>query len=147
MNRAARVVTITLGLMGVGAVAGALCGAVIPPVVLLLTSRSSRFFSAGTGQLAVVGAAFGALGGAVAGPAVAWGLLRRAPLGKAMLWGAVGTVIGAVVGEWLAPFNPYSRAIPGVIAGAMLGFIGASVALRLRLGRTRPSSSKASNVR
>ena len=69
MARPNRVVSVTVRLIGLGAVAGAVCGAVIPLVVVLLT---------GPGNLSVLGravalsAGFGAVVGSVAGPAVAW---------------------------------------------------------------------------
>jgi hypothetical protein len=104
---------------------------VIPVGVVLLTSRYGDVILPGVGLLAAVGAGFGALVGSVAGPAVAWGLLRRVPLGKAVLWSAAGTVAGALVGDLVAPLNPYTWGMPGVIAGGILGFLVASTALRL----------------
>ena len=52
-----------------------------------------------------------------------WALLRCVPLGRAIVVTAIGTFIGAVVGEFLNPFNPYAHTIPGVIGGALLGFV------------------------
>jgi presenilin-like A22 family membrane protease len=48
-----------------------------------------------------------------------------------LLWTAVGTVSGAVVGEWIWPLDPYGRGLPGVIRGALLGFLIAVIALRV----------------
>ena len=135
MAQPRRILGVTLGLVGLGALAGAACGAVIPLGIVLLTRRYGDVIAPGVGLLAALGAGFGALVGSVAGPAVAWGLLRRVPLGKAVLWGAVGTVAGALVGELLAPFSPFSRVMPGVIAGSILGFLIASTGLRLHAGR------------
>ena len=135
MAQARRILAVTLGLVGLGAVAGAVCGVLIPVGVVLLTGRYGDVPAPGLGLLATLGAGFGALVGGVAGPAVAWGLLRRVPLGRAALWSAVGTVAGALVGELLAPFNPYSRVMPGVIACGIVGFLIASTGLRLHSGR------------
>ncbi len=126
-----RSLRVTLCLVGLGAVAGAACGAMIPVGIVLVTSRYGNVILPGMGFLAAVGAGFGALVGSVVGPAVGWGLLRRAPLGKAVLWSAAGTVAGAVVGDLLAPLNPYTWGMPGVVAGGILGCFVASAALRL----------------
>jgi hypothetical protein len=85
----------------------------------------------------------------VAGPAAAWGLLRRVPLGKAVLWGAAGTVAGALAGELLAPLNPYTWVMPGVIPGSILGLLTASAGLRLHTGRAarRAPAPEPPNVR
>jgi hypothetical protein len=144
-----RVVGVTLGLMGLGALAGAACGAAIPPGVVLLTGHLRDLLTPDVARLMALGAGFGAVVGGVAGPAVAWGLLRHVSLGKAVLWAAAGTVAGALVGEFLAPFNPYSRVMPGVIAGGLAGLLAASAALRLLAGRATPRAPvpKPPNVR
>ena len=132
MARPNRVVSVTVRLIGLGAVAGAVCGAVIPLVVVLLT---------GPGNLSVLGravalsAGFGAVVGSVAGPAVAWGLLRRVTLGRAVLWGTAGTVLGAVVGELNAPRTSFIAVMSWVVVGGVLGLVAASVILRARFGR------------
>ena len=131
MAQPRRILGVTLGLIGLGALTGAACGAVIPVAVVLLTGHYGDVIAPGVGPLAALGAGFGALVGSVAGPTVGWGLLRRVPLGMAALWSAAGTVAGALVGELLAPFDAYSRVMPGVIAGGILGFLIASTALRL----------------
>ena len=144
-----RVVGVTLGLVGLGALAGAACGAVVPAGVVLLTGHLRDLVIPSVTRLMLLGAGFGAVVGAVAGPAVAWGLLRRVPLGKAVLWAGTGTVVGALAGELLAPLNPYSRVLPGVIVGGLAGFLGASVTLRLlaaRAGR-RASTRQPPKVR
>jgi hypothetical protein len=148
MDRRERVLSITLTLVGLGAVGGALCGAIIPPGIMLVTGYPEELLMPGLGRLMALGAGFGALAGGVAGPAVAWGLLRRVPLGKAVLWAVTGTVIGALIGELLVPFNPYGPMM-GVIVGGILGFSGASVGLRLIAGRSRPRAGlpKLPNVR
>jgi hypothetical protein len=87
-----------------------------------------------------LGAMAGAGAGIVGAPALAWGLLRRVPLGRAILVTGLGTIVGAVVGELLNPFNPYALTIPGVIAGGLAGFLTAGVALRLITRRDSSSS-------
>ena len=78
--------------------------------------------------------AIGAIAGAIGAPLVGFGLLRRVPLGRSILFTASGAIVGASLGEWIRPWNPYSRAVPGVILGALLGFLVAGIALRLWAG-------------
>ena len=147
MARSRRILGVTLDLVGLSALAGAACGAVIPVAALFMTGRYD-IIAYDAGRLTAFGAVVGALMGGVAGPAAAWGLLRRVPLGQAVLWGAAGTVVGALVGELLAPLNPYTRAMPGVIPGSILGLLTASAGLRLYAGRAARQApvSKPPNV-
>ena len=137
MDRRERIRSVTRTLVGLGAAGGALCGAVIPPGIMLVTGYPEELLMPGLGQLMAIGAGFGAVAGGVAGPVVAWGLLRHVPLGKAVLWAATGTVIGALAGELLVPYNHHIPMM-GIIVGGILGFGGASIALRLIAGRSRP---------
>jgi hypothetical protein len=57
-----------------------------------------------------------------------------------MLVTALGTILGAVVGESARGFNPYPRTIPGVIAGTLVGFLLSGIALRLLAQRAGASS-------
>jgi hypothetical protein len=148
MAQSRRILGVTLGLVGLGALAGAACGAAIPVAALLLTGRYD-IIARDAGLLTALGAGCGAVAGGVAGPAAAWGLLRRVPLGKAVLWGAAGTVAGALAGELLAPLNPYTWVMPGVIPGSILGLLTASAGLRLHTGRAarRAPAPEPPNVR
>ena len=136
MDRRERIRSVTRTLVGLGAAGGALCGAVIPPGIMLVTGYPEELLMPGLGQLMAIGAGLGAVAGGVAGPVVAWGLLRHVPLGKAVLWAATGTVIGALAGELLVPYNHHIPMM-GIIVGGILGFGGASIALRLIAGRSR----------
>jgi uncharacterized membrane-anchored protein YhcB (DUF1043 family) len=40
-------------------------------------------------------------------------------------------IVGSLFGEWIDPFKPYSYAIPGVVRGAVVGFVVGVVLLRL----------------
>jgi hypothetical protein len=131
-DRPFRIVLVTAGLCGAGAVVGAICSAAAVSLIAAieggvgsLTSRELR------GLLGIAGA-FGAVVGMIGAPALSWALLRRVPLGRAMLFTAIGTVMGAVGGELTRPLNPYARTVPAVLVGAFLGFIGAGVLARLR---------------
>lgn len=124
--RARRIVLVTAGLMGVGAVAGALCGAAAATVVGAIHGWRSTIVS--LGETIAVGAIFGAMVGAIAAPVISWVLLRRVPLGRAIAGTAVGTVAGAAAGELLAPRGP--DAILGGFAGFVLAALCLHVAAR-----------------
>src|ERR1051326_1958614 len=133
--RLERVVAVTAGLALTGAVAGAFCAAVAVTVIVLIEAKVTFISSAEFLQLLGIVAAVGAATGVVAAPALAWGLLRRIPLGRAILVTSVGTIIGLILGEMLFPLNPYRKVIPGAILGGWLGFLLAGVALRVRSRR------------
>ena len=114
-----KVVVVTVALMIVGTVVGALTSVLALAAVLMLRG------SPGAPQLlaAVMMAAYaGAAIGAVMAPVVAWILLRRVPLWRAITQTALGTLIGAVV---------CSFTIPGPIVGAIIGFTLAAIRLRI----------------
>jgi hypothetical protein len=134
-NSAERVVAVTAGLALTGALAGALCATVAVTVIVFIETKSAFIFSADFFRLVGMVAAVGAAMGIVAAPALAWGLLRRVPLGRAILVTCVGTIIGVVLGEMLFPLNPYRNVIPGAILGGWSGFLLAGVALRVHSGR------------
>ena len=135
VSRFTDVTFITAALSVGGGVVGAFCAATAVAVIAAIEGDAGSLSSAATLRLTGFAAGAGALTGAVGAPALAWALLRRVPLGRAVQVTAVGTVIGAVVGEVLNPLNPYARMIPGVIGGALLGFVGAGVGLRIAIGR------------
>ena len=121
MGRLVRVIEVTAGLSATGAAVGALCGAAA--VSLMVPFRT------GPGALLTlaVAAAVGTVIGAVAAPLAGWGLLRRVPLGRAIGYGALGTVLGALAGSWGGPV--------GAFAGALVGFGAASARLAVRARR------------
>jgi len=147
MVRLRRILAVTVGVVGAGAVVGALCGVVLASLALLLTASINELMSRDTAVFLGLCATVGGVVGGITSPIVAWGLLRRVPLGRAIVWGAVGTMLGGVIGEWLSPTNLHSGTVPGVIVGGFLGFVAASIAVRKASGRAaRTSSTEASNV-
>lgn len=124
--RFGRVVTVTLSIALTGAIIGAVVGA-----ALLLAWASLGFVIAAKGPPAfLLGAAGGAVLGAVLAPIAAWIFLRRVPLGKALLQTTLGTAIGAAIG--LALDRAGIRAltwVPAGFAGALAGFVISAVRL------------------
>jgi hypothetical protein len=138
--RLARATIVTAGLAMTGAVIGGLCGASAMLAVAVIEEGLHVLPSREFLSILGLGAMAGAGAGIVGAPALAWGLLRRVPLGRAIVVTGLGTIGGAVVGELLNPINPYALTIPGVIAGGLAGFLTAGVALRLTARRDSSSS-------
>ena len=129
-----RVLTVTLGLVGTGAVVGAVCGAFALAVVLTLTGTPHVLLDP---ELYALGGAFGAVTGAVFAPAMSWLLLRRVPLGRAIAHTAVGAVLGGAIGFFLPVLSFGLGLVPGFLWG---GLLGATVAAaRLRLVSSKPT--------
>ena len=136
-----RVAVVTLGLALCGAVMGAVCATIA--VSLALITHSPHEFLSGFAPppLLLAAGLAGAAMGAVSAPILAFGILRRVPLGRAIVLTALGTIAGAVVGEMVAPVNPYAAGwTPGIVRGALLGFVMAGVILRLTVRRPGPSA-------
>src|SRR5690242_19134315 len=131
VNRLSRIVDVTAGLAVAGAVGGAVSGALIAALLMVIRAGFATFFSLGT--LVALGAAavVGTLIGLVAGPLLSWGILRRVPLGKALLATAIGTVSGAVLGELVWPSNPHMIGLPRAFLGGFVGFVVGGVVARL----------------
>ena len=123
MTRLERIVVVTLGLMGAGAIVGAVAGGVALAFSLLITQPGISV--AGF----VFGAYVGAQLGAITAPILAWMLLRRVPLGRMFLGCSTGTAVGGVVG-WVT--TTAGAAVLNGLAGAVIGCIAAAVALRYR---------------
>ena len=135
-ERIARVAVVTAGLSVSGGVVGAVCATAAVGVIATAESGFASLASgAGLGLLGIAAGA-GAVVGMVGAPLLGWGLLRRVPLGRAIVITALGTVFGAVCGQLLNPLNPYSHVVPGVIGGALAGFVVAGVWLRATVRRT-----------
>jgi hypothetical protein len=142
MNSRSRVFYVVVGLSACGAVVGALCA--IAAVTVALATRSPADAASFLAPSPIMGAIaqLGATIGAVGAPALAFGLLRRVPLGRAIVLTGVGTVLGAVMGEWLAPFNPYDLDLsPGILRGALAGFLATGIGLRFAFRARGPSDS------
>jgi hypothetical protein len=138
MNRRQRILVVTLGLIGAGAVFGAVAGGVAVTIAAVLTGGPTldvdpAFFEFG----AYVGAPIGA----ISLPIVAWILLRRIPLGRAIGWSVIGTVAGGVIG-FTVLIRTNADAFVGGLVSAFLGFLAAAVAMwlgpRLRVVGQRP---------
>lgn len=136
MARVLRVVSVTVGLAGVGALTGAVCGvlALTPLVVSDLLRPSPGYEPVAVAEIVLWAATAGAALGAVCGPSLAWTLLRHVPLWRVILWAAVGTVLGSFAG-WAASSNPVLPGLSAVFGGALAGMVAAGVGLRRRASR------------
>ena len=118
-SRSLRIVGVTAGLSLAGALAGAGVG-------VSMTLVTGGFFGpASVAQVLLSAAAVGAACGAVLFPVGAWTLMRRVPLGRALLWTLIPSTIGAAVGLAFIGMTA-----PVGVLGATVGF--AAAALRLR---------------
>jgi hypothetical protein len=139
MPRALRIVVVTGGLALAGGIMGAACGVLLLLVPWLVTEGLRWLPDAG---ILLVPALFGAAVGAVAAPALAWGLLRHVALGRALAHTAVGTLLGGGLG-WALARNPWLPGIRAVIAGGLVGFVLAGVRLRFTArAASAPSSAE-----
>jgi len=142
VNRLTRIVDVTAGLAVAGAVGGAVSGVLIVAAVRVIEAGITGFF--GLDALVPLGAAaaVGTLIGLVAAPLLSWGILRRVPLGKALLATAIGTVSGAVLGELVWPSNPHMIGLPRAFLGGFVGFVVGGVVARLMSRRRMPSATE-----
>lgn len=131
-DRTTRIVLVTAGLSVAGGAVGSLCSAAAVTLIAGIEGGLGTLASRELAALLGIAAAFGAVAGMIGAPVLSWALLRRVPLGRATLFTAIGTVVGAVGGELARPLNPYARTVPAVLIGALLGFIGAGVLARIR---------------
>lgn len=119
---------------GLSALGGAIAGAVAATIALFVL----RPTSVSAAQIALVVAQnglFAGVVGSVLGTAVAFGALRRVPLGKLLLWTNAGLAAGFTA-SWLAGPGAYNNfSLLGLI-----GFSGGAVLARV-LSRGSPSSS------
>lgn len=120
----ARVLGVTAGLAVAGAVAGAAVADVVLAGALLVTQGPLAVVREPLGYL--VGAAVGAACGILCGPIAAWTLLRRVPLGRAILEPSIGAAIGGALGLFFA--RPGGILSP--LGGAVLGLILSAIRLR-----------------
>ena len=128
-----RVVAVTLGLVGAGAVLGALAGGVALAFSLLITNPDL------SGSGLVFGAFLGAPLGAITAPVLAWLFLRRVPLGRMFAVSVAGTAIGGVIG-WFTTTAGEGLGYNG-LAGAFIGCVVASITLRYgALPRSKPDA-------
>ena len=138
MARPARILAVTLGLTLTGAVFGGLAGVVAFALAILITEGS---IGAVDFQILPFAGYFGAAIGAVAAPAAGWLLLRRVPLGRAVVSTVAGAVAGGVTGWTLG--EQFATTLDGVVSalgdpfvsavlGAVAGFLIAAFIVRRR---------------
>lgn len=114
-----RVLTVTAALAAAGAVIGGVLGALLIAVWETVTVGLQ---SLGDWPAYGWGGLVGASVGAVLAPLVSWTLLRRVPLGRAILETAIGTVLGSVAALLVSRFNP-TWGLYGAGAGLVLAAI------------------------
>ena len=141
-ERASRIALVTAGLSVTGGIVGAVCGAVTVAIIAGVEGGIGELTSNFGIRLVGLAAGAGAVAGMIGAPALAWGVLRRVPIGRAVLVTAMGTVIGAVLGEFFNPLNVHAGSVPGVIMGAFGGFLVAGVLLRIATHRGSTSKQQ-----
>jgi hypothetical protein len=108
-----RVAAVTAGLVGAGAVFGAMAGALALGIAEGITAPGD-----GLDGIVFAGLVGGFLGG-IGAPLAGWLFLRRVPLGQLFMGSVMGTVLGGVVG-WVLPFG--SDEVGNGLLGAIAGF-------------------------
>jgi hypothetical protein len=126
----ARIVGVTAALLA----GGALFGAIAAVLALVLASAVTDGLAWGTPIALVFAAMAGAALGAPLFPAAGWLLLRRVPLGIALIGSMAGTVLGGVLG-WVLTGGNDPMSTP--ILGAIVGFACAAIVMRLRFSTPR----------
>jgi hypothetical protein len=126
---------------------GALVGGVLGAGLLAgLLSGGLRELALVDVQLGIAfGGTVGAGVGAVMAPLLALVILRPVPLGRALGWGAVGTVGGALMGATLAPsalFAPTYGGVAGLIVGAFLARLSTTLRRETVPVRTMPPNEE-----
>ena len=144
MNTLGRVLAITFGLAVAGAVSGAASG------ILAIEAISGSVAGAlAPLQFVAAACAIGAGFGAVVAPALAWSLLRRVALGRAIAGIAAGAGFGGAVGvlvgvNYVNPYAPFALNRPPVPQGVVGALVGAALAaayLRTRYRRADVAES------
>jgi len=153
MGRAGRVLAVTAGLAVAGAVTGAICGLVaLTPLIISGWLRPPFGYNPVIlSEIGAWAAAAGAALGALFGPLLAWSILRHVPLGRIILWAAVGTVVGSFAG-WGLTASAISPGLPAIFGGGLLGMVAAGIGLRRRAaklvrgGQARPAALPAAKL-
>ena len=135
-DRDTRIALVTASLSATGALIGASCAVTSVAIIAVIAGGFPALVSGGTPGLLAIAAGVGAFVGIIGAPMLGWGLLRQVPLGRVILITALGTIGGAVLGEWARFLNPYAGIIPSVIAGAFMGFLLSGIGLRIHARRT-----------
>ena len=119
-----RVLGVTAGLAAASAVAGAVVANTVLGAALLISNGPLAVFR--DPFIYGIGAVVGAACGFFCGPIAAWTLLRKVPLGRAILEPSIAAAIGGGIGLLLIDTRGIWAPIGGAIAGLLLA------ALRLR---------------
>jgi hypothetical protein len=119
-----RVLGVTAGLAAASAVAGAFVANTVLAVALLLSNGPLAVFR--DPFVYAIGGAVGAACGFFCGPLAAWTLLRKVPLGRAILEPSIAAAIGGGIGLLLID----TRGIWAPIGGAVAGLLLAAIRLR-----------------
>ena len=119
-----RVIGVTAGLAAASAVAGAVVANTVLGVALLISNGPLAVFK--DPFIYAIGGAIGAGCGFFCGPIAAWTMLRKVPLGRAILEPSIAAAIGGALGLLLLP----QRGIWGPIGGAVAGLLLAAIRLR-----------------
>lgn len=130
-----RVATLTGGLALAGAAAGGLSGGLAALLVAAIGEGALRPLA--DPALFAIGTEFGAPLGAVLLPIAGWALMRRVPLGRALVGTIAGTLVGGL-GGWFIALGGSSLA--SSISGGLVGFAAAVFVLR-RFSRARREAS------
>jgi hypothetical protein len=137
-----RLLLVALGLSGAGAVVGGVCATIAVALILGIRPPHDSVLRFDALPFLFGVAQFGAVVGAVAAPVLGFAVLRKVPLGRAVVVTALGTLIGAVIGEFLGPLNPYDADLtPGVVRGTLAGFVAAGLYLRVTTRHARTGGS------
>lgn len=111
----ARVLVVTAGLIGTGAVAGAAAGAIGATLWIAVSEGVRAAFDPAVWQVAaLVGAPFGA----VLLPLAGFTALRRVPLGLLLATVVLATAVGSAIAATIHP--------PAWLGGAITGFLAAT---------------------
>ena len=130
-ERVSQIALVTAGLSVTGGVVGAVCGVTAVAIIAVADAGLGALTSDLGLQLVSLAAGAGAAAGMVGAPAIGWGALRRVPIGKSILVTALGTIAGAIGGQFLQRITDNVFFVPGIIAGAVGGFLAAGVGLRI----------------
>ena len=96
-DRDTRIALVTASLSATGALIGAVCAASSMAIIAATAGGRTALTLGGMPALLAVAAAFVGIIGA---PMLGWGLMREVPLGRVILITALGTIGGALIGEW-----------------------------------------------
>lgn len=135
MNTFRRILAVTSGLALAGAVSGALSGVLVIQAIIISLAGTLA-----PRQSVAASCAIGGIFGAVVAPALAWSLLRRVAVGRAIIGIAAGAGLGGAIGvlvsaNFVNPYVPFAinrPPIPQAVIGALMGATLAAAYLRVR---------------